>query len=611
MTSPRVGPAAPAGPDEQWWREAVVYQVYPRSFADADGDGIGDLRGITARLGYLAELGVDALWICPFYPSGGVDGGYDIVDHTGVDPAFGSVEDAIALVDGAHRVGLRVMVDLVPNHVSDAHPWFRAALAGGPGAPERARFHVREGRGPGGHEPPSNWRSVFGGSSWTRIVEPDGTPGPWYYHLFAAEQPDLDWSHPDVPADLERVVRCWLDRGVDGFRIDVSDALIKDRGFPDTPDGSPVIPKDESSGVHEVYRSLRTVLDAYPGARAAVVETGAPDEVVALFVRPDEMHLAFGFRFLHAGWSAPELRSAITGTLAANAGVGAPSSWVTDNHDTQRSVTRYGRDVRLTGAYVPTALAAERADASGSVVAQERPDGGPTADAELLARGTRRARAMAVLLLSLPGAAFVYAGQELGLPEVTDLPWEVLQDPAVLRSGGAERGRDGCRVPMPWSGGEPPFGFSASGRSWLPVPDSWRGLTVEAQEADERSMLRLYRRMLRLRRAQPSLRRGGVRLVDEDAEVLKIVRSAPGGDALMVVVNLGTAPAPLPRGALLLSSDPDASRTVDDSAVHGDRAASDGRASSRDRRWIGAETAVVLRLAPGSAGREERPDPLR
>ena len=540
-------PVAAVVPDEPWWRDAVVYQVYPRSFADADGDGIGDLQGITAHLGYLADLGVDALWICPFYPSGGVDGGYDIVDHTGVDPVLGSLDDAAELIAEAHRSGLRVMVDLVPNHVSNAHPWFRAALAGGPGAPERGRFHLRAGRGPGGDLPPSNWRSVFGGPSWTRITEPDGTAGPWYYHLFAAEQPDLDWAHPDVPAELERVVRAWLDRGVDGFRIDVSDALIKDPAFPDTAHGSPVIPKEASSPVHEVYRSLRRVLDDYPGDRAAVVEAGAPDDVVALFVRPDEMHLAFGFRFLHAGWSAPALRSAIVDLLAANARVGAPSSWVTDNHDTPRSVTRYARDVALAGAYLPTA------------VAQDRPDGfGAPArvllDADALARGTRRARAMAVLLLALPGAAFVYAGQELGLPEVTDLPDEALRDPAVARSGGTQRGRDGCRVPIPWSGTEPPFGFSPTGRSWLPVPASWRDLTVEAQTVDERSMLRLYRRMLRLRRAEPSLRRGTVRLLDDDAEVLRIVRSAPGGGELAVVVNLGTSPVVLPPGEVLLAS---------------------------------------------------------
>ena len=560
-----------------------MYQVYPRSFADSDGDGHGDLRGITQRIGHLASLGVDALWICPFYPSGGVDGGYDIVDHTGVDPEFGMVDDATALIDAAHAHGLRVLVDLVPNHVSNQHPWFRAALAGGPGAPERDLFHVREGRGPGGAEPPSNWRSVFGGPTWTRITEPDGSPGPWYYHLFAAEQPDLNWQHPAVLAELERIVRAWLDRGVDGFRIDVSDALIKDPAFPDAHDGSPVIPKDESSGVHEIYRALRRVLDDYPGDRAAVVETGAPDEVVALFVRPDEMHLAFGFRFLHAGWSAPALRAAIVDTLAANAVVGAPSTWVTDNHDTPRSVTRYGSDLALDGAYVPTAVD------GGSADGEPGADGAGAdtlTDAERLARGTRRARAMAVLLLSLPGAAFLYAGQELGLPEVTDLPDEVLRDPAFERSGRTVRGRDGCRVPMPWSGSEPPFGFSPTGRSWLPVPAAWRALTVEAQDADPDSMLNLYRRMLHLRRAEPALRRGTVRLLDEDPQVLRVERSDADGERLVIIVNLGTEPVALPVGEILLRSDGAGS-------VAGPGG---GPSALRDTsRFLAPETAAVVR----------------
>jgi len=581
-------------PAEVWWREAVIYQVYPRSFADSDGDGVGDLPGITARLGHLAALGVDALWLCPFYPSGGVDGGYDIVDHTAVDPVLGSLADLETLVLAAHGHGLRVLVDLVPNHVSDAHPWFRAAIAGGPDAPERALFHMREGRGPGGDEPPSNWRSVFGGPSWTRILEPDGTPGPWYYHLFAAEQPDLDWEQPAVRAELERIVRFWLDRGIDGFRIDVSDALIKDPAFPDTPDGSPVIPKDESSPVHEIYRGLRRVLDEYPGDRAAVVETGAPDDVVALFVRPDEMHLAFGFRFLHAGWSAPRLREAIGTTLAANALVGAPSTWVTDNHDTPRSVTRYAREGALAGAYLPGAL-----------------DGAAPVDEDELERGRGRARAMAVLLLALPGTAFLYAGQELGLPEVTELPDEALRDPAFVRSGGAVRGRDGCRVPLPWSGQRPPFGFSPGGESWLPQPEGWASLSVEVQEADEGSMLRLYRRMLGLRRREPSLRGGSVRSLDDDGSVLRLERSSPEGGRLLLVVNLGDVAVPLPAGEVLLRSDMSASSeavgglapllnqpvdhardVINRSVEHG----AEGRPTGEPTMLLPADSAAVIRL---------------
>jgi len=527
-------------PGREWWRDAVVYQVYPRSFADSDGDGEGDLRGVVAHLDHLVSLGVDALWLNPFYPSPGVDGGYDIADHCDVDPRYGTLADFDTLVTAAHARGLRVIVDVVPNHVSDAHPWFRAVLASGPGSPERARFHVRPGRGPDGAEPPSTWTSVFGGPSWTRITEPDGTPGEWYYHLFAPEQPDLNWKNPEVLAEFARVLRFWLDRGVDGFRVDVADALIKDTTWPDTPGGWPVIPKDASSPVHEVYRALRRVLDSYPGDRMAVVETGAPDDVVALFLRPDEMHLAFNLRFAKAAWDAGELQAAITESLAANAAMGAPVTWVLDNHDNPRSVTRFAAGIRLEGDYAP-------ASTGGDGVAD-------------LARGLRRARAAALLMLALPGAAYLYQGQELGLPNVDDLPDDVLQDPVFRRSGGAERGRDGCRVPLPWSGDGPPFGFSSDGvRAWLPQPPEWRDLTVAAQEADPTSTLWLHRRALALRRAEPSLRAGSVGWLEpaspgEDALWLR--RTADGGRPLVVVVNVGTSPVPLPAGEVLLASTP-------------------------------------------------------
>lgn len=531
----------PGNQGAEWWRDAVVYQVYPRSFADADGDGDGegDLRGVVARLDHLVALGVDALWLNPFYPSPGVDGGYDIADHCDVDPRYGTLADLDALVTAAHARGLKVIVDVVPNHVSDAHPWFRAALAAGPGSAERARFHFRAGRDSGGAEPPNNWTSVFGGPSWTRVTEPDGTPGEWYYHLFAPEQPDLNWENPEVLIEFERVLRFWLDRGVDGFRIDVADALAKDPAFPDTPGGWPVIPKDAPSPVHEVYRALRGVLDSYPGDRMAVVETGAPDDVVALFLRPDEMHLAFNLRFAKAAWGAGEFRDAIDSSLAANAAVGAPVTWVLDNHDNPRSVTRFGAGVRLEGHYAPTAAGGD----DGAVD---------------LARGLRRARAAALLMLALPGAAFVYQGQELGLPNVDDLPDEALRDPVFHRSGGAERGRDGCRVPLPWSGEAPPFGFAPDGVApWLPQPPAWRDLTVAAQEEDPSSTLWLFRRALALRRSEPSMRRGTVAWLDpagpgEDA--LRLRLESDGGRALVVVTNFGTEPVPLPAGEVLLAS---------------------------------------------------------
>lgn len=527
----------------QWWREAVFYQVYPRSFADANGDGEGDLRGVVERMGYLASLGIDALWLCPFYPSPQVDGGYDVADYCDVDPRFGTLADADALVAAAHAHGIRVTIDLVPNHCSDQHAWFREAIAAGAGSSARARFHFLDGRGQDGAEPPNNWRSVFGGPSWTRVTEPDDTPGQWYYHLFAPEQPDLNWGNAEILAEFEHILGFWLDRGIDGFRIDVSDALVKDTDWPDTEGGYPVIPKGEDSPVHDIYRAFRRVMDSYPGDRMAVIETGAPDDVVALFVRSDEMHLAFNLSFAKAAWEIAEFRQAIASSLASNEIVGAPGTWVLDNHDNPRSVSRFAADIRLEGDYVPSSLPTSAA--------------GPTRFD--IARGERRARAATLLLLSLPGAAYLYQGQELGLPQVDDLPDEVLQDPVFRRTGGRVRGRDGCRVPMPWSGGAPPFGFSPEGvRTWLPMPVAWADLTVEAQEADPASMLALFRRALALRRAEPSLRSGTVTLLDGDAgaspHVLRLARQSPGGRHLVVVTNFGETPTPLPPGEVLLIS---------------------------------------------------------
>ena len=522
----------------EWWRDAVVYQVYPRSFSDADGDGVGDLRGITSRLWYLRELGVDAIWIGPVFASPQVDHGYDVADYRAIDPLFGTLADMDELIAAAHALGIRVTLDLVPNHTSDQHPWFGAAVAAGRGSPERSRYHVRDGRGARGELPPNNWRAVFGGSSWTRVPELDGSPGQWYYHLFADAQPDLNWANPDVLAEFEGVLRFWLDRGVDGFRIDVADGLDKDPSFPDTPDGSPVIAKDEGSLVHDIYRALRRVLDGYPGDRMAVIETGADPETVALFLRHDEMPLAFNFAFVHAGFFAADFREAIDATLAANALVGAPSTWVTDNHDTTRSVTRYGRLGRIGGAYVPGEM---------------RVGGDAPVDE---GAGRRRARAVALLLLAMPGAAYLYQGQELGLPNVDGLPESALQDPIWERSGHTVRGRDACRVPMPWSGDRPPFGFSAASRTWLPMPASWASLTVETEAADPASMLSLYRSALRLRRDHRALGRGEVRWVGDPSDDVLVLDLTGEGETVRVVVNLGRSSAELPAGDLLLASAP-------------------------------------------------------
>ncbi|GAA3924410.1 glycoside hydrolase family 13 protein [Actinomadura viridis] len=510
----------------RWWRDAVIYQVYVRSFADSDGDGIGDLAGVRARLPHLVELGVDAVWLTPFYTSPMADFGYDVADYRDVDPIFGSLEDARELVREAHERGLRVIVDVVPNHTSDRHAWFQAALAAGPGSPERARYVFRDGRGEDGSLPPNDWESVFGGPAWTRVPG-----GQWYLHLFAPEQPDLNWENPEVHAEFEDVLRFWLDLGVDGFRVDVAHGMVKAEGLPDvgfadqvTMLGRTLLPYFDQDGVHEIHRSWRRLLDSYEGDRIAVAEAWAPTpERLALYVRSDEMHQAFNFHYLTVDWDARAKREVIEESLRTSAQVGAPTTWVLSNHDVKRHVTRYG-------------------------------------DGEV---GVRRARAAALLMLALPGSAYIYQGEELGLAEVQDLPEEFLMDPQRARD--PESGRDGCRVPLPWSGDAPPFGFGPGG-SWLPMPPHWADLTVERQARDPESMLSLYRAALRIRREHPALGDGTLRWLVGPPGTLVFSREAPPGAGdgttgdrrlLTCAVNLGdrTVRVP-PYGRALLASGP-------------------------------------------------------
>ena len=515
---------------EQWWRHAVIYQVYPRSFADGTGDGIGDLAGIRARLPYLAELGVDALWLSPWYPSPMADAGYDIADHRDIDPVFGTLAEAEALIEEAHRSGLRIIVDVVPNHCSVAHPWFVEALAAGPGSAAREAFWFRPGRGDRGELPPNDWQSIFGGPAWTRTTNPDGSPGEWYLHLFAPEQPDFNWGNPKVADEFESILRFWLDRGVDGIRIDSAALLCKDPELPDTDEPDPYTDRDE---LHDIYRSWRRIADEY-GNRALIGEIWLPDiERFTRYLRPDELHQAFNFDFLGCHWDAAALRACIDDTLAAHRPVDAPATWVLSNHDVVRHVTRYGR-----------------ADTSFSL--QHRQHRAPS-DLDL---GTRRARAAALLSLSLPGAAYVYQGEELGLPEVEELPDAVRQDPMFHRSGGTDVGRDGCRVPLPWAGKRPPFGFTPAGSDavpWLPQPDDWADLTAQAQRDDPDSMLALYRRALAIRRATPDLRDERMSWLGAPPGVLSFRR----GTGFGCVVNISATPVPLPpHRAVLLTSRP-------------------------------------------------------
>lgn len=518
MTQQLTGAATTSGARTRWWRDAVIYQVYVRSFADSDGDGIGDLRGIEERLPYLAELGADAVWLTPFYASPQADGGYDVADYRVVDPLFGTLDDAQSLLRTAHRLGLRVIVDVVPNHTSDRHVWFREALAGGPA---RARYHFRPGRGPEGELPPNDWQSVFGGPAWTRVSD-----GSWYLHLFAPEQPDLNWEHPEVRAEFESVLRFWLElggRGVDGFRIDVAHGMVKAAGLPDIGTaeqvrmiGSQTLPFFDQDGVHEIHRSWRTLLDSYPGERIGVAEAWAPSaERLALYVRPDELHQAFNFQFLRCPWDAAAMRTVVDDSLAATASVGAPTTWVLSNHDVVRHVTRYG--------------------------------GG--------AAGLRRARAAALLMLALPGSVYLYQGEELGLPEVTDLPDELREDPSFFRGAGQDGLRDGCRVPVPWTEEGPSYGFGP-GPGWLPQPESWGAYSVGAQTGDPGSTLELYRAALALRRRLEGLGDGPMSWLEGPPGVLVFTR--PG---FVCTVNTlpGAVELRVPGRPLLSSAAPDIS----------------------------------------------------
>ena len=525
-----------ADADAQWWRRAVIYQVYIRSFADGNGDGIGDLAGVRSRLRYLLELGVDAIWFTPWYLSPLADGGYDVADYRAIDPAFGSLAEAERLIAEARDLGIRTIVDIVPNHVSDQHPWFQAALASAPGSPERARFWFRPGRGQDGDEMPNEWVSNFSGPTWTRTQNPDGTPGEWYLHLFSAQQPDLNWSHPDVRAEHEAVLRFWFDRGVAGVRIDSAALLVKDPALPEIP-ANPAPgqhPNTDRDELHVIYRGWRAVADSYSDNRILVGEIWLPDiERFAKYLRPDELHTAFNFDFLARPWDAASLKESIDSTLAAHAPVGAPATWVLSNHDVTRPVTRYGQE-----------------DSSFAFATKRH--GTPT-DLEL---GRKRARAAALLCAALPGSLYIYQGEELGLDEVQDLPAHQLQDPMYLRSGGADPGRDGCRVPLPWSGTRPPFGFSPAGATaepWLRQPGRWTELTVEAEQEDPRSMLSLYRSMLVIRRENTDLVEGNLRWLASADDVLSFAR----GERFVCVTNFSSHPIELPSGCSLLLASAD------------------------------------------------------
>ncbi|WP_442867646.1 glycoside hydrolase family 13 protein [Citricoccus sp. NR2] len=543
---------------DEWWRRSVIYQVYPRSFRDSTGDGMGDLPGITAELHHIADLGVDAVWLSPFCRSPQKDAGYDVSDYCDVDPMFGTLDDFDALIAKADRLGLKIIVDLVPNHCSDAHPLFQAALAAGPGSPERGLFHFRDGQGEHGENPPNNWQSHFGGSAWTRVDD-----GQWYLHLFDSSQPDFNWDHPDVRAEFERILRFWLDRGAGGFRVDVAHALIKADGLPDwggRPDGHPIegfpfsdAPMFGRPEVHDVYRRWREILDEYDGDRILCGEANAhPVETMADWVRSDEMHQTFNFDYLCAAWGADSFRAVIERSLGAFDAIGAPTTWVLSNHDISRHTSRFALGV--------TGRINEGAGLDVSSV-----------DEEL---GLKRARAATLFTLGLPGGVYLYQGEELGLPDYLDLPDEFRQDPTFFRTSGDRIGRDGCRVPLPWVPGAPSLGFSTRNNTgnddgaateavaapWLPQPEHWDRYARQTQQEDPNSTLNLYRHVLALR-SELNMGLGDLAWIEEPADSAGTNVTAYRNGSTVVVLNTSDTAVPLPDGDVIAVSVPDAAQS--------------------------------------------------
>ncbi len=523
-----------------WWEDAVIYQVYPRSFADGNSDGIGDLSGAKARLDYLEKLSVDAIWFSPFYPSPQSDMGYDVSDYFSIDPDYGNLEEFVELVDAAHAKGIRVLIDVVPNHSSSEHPLFLSALKADPGSPERDRYMFRYS----GEEPPNNWGSIFGGPAWSP-VEPltgkESDRGWWYLHLFDSGQPDFNWDNPDVHHHFEEYLQFWLDLGVDGFRIDVAHGLMKEPGLPDDELGleqynvdpdeawaarqrAPYFDQEE---VHEVYRGWRKILDQYEPSRIMIGEVGLNDPVRrGRYVRDDEMHQAFTFAVVHAGWDPFRLRKALRGALDDQEATGAINTWVMSNHDVVRHTSRLGypRGSVYEGGFGPES---------------------PRPDEQM---GLRRAIAYTQFLLALPGSMYLYNGEELGLPEVLDLPGGSRMDPTWERTEGRAYGRDGCRVPLPWTGDvEKDWGA----QPWLPWPEGWETLAADAQEDDLNSPLNRYRTMLRLRR-ELELGKGSWKILDGDTDVVAV----QAGD-VVTAMNMGIGERPVgAAGEVLLASGP-------------------------------------------------------
>lgn len=521
---------------QEWWRHAVIYQIYPRSFADGNGDGMGDLPGVMSRLESLKELGIDAIWFSPFFTSPQKDAGYDVADYTDIDPRFGTLADFDALLAKAHSHGIRIIIDLVPNHSSDQHPLFQAALKAGKGSPERDMYVFREGRDE--KSPPNNWQSVFGGPAWTQVED-----GQWYLHLFDSSQPDFNWANPKVEQFFHDVLRFWFDRGVDGFRVDVAHSLVKDPALPDIEEvsssmtGSDSAPKEEKphpfwgqEGVHEVIRGFRKVANEYDDRAMCAEAWILPLSKMAKWVRPDEYHQTFNFAYLETPWDSAKLRNVVDESLREFGNVGAPSTWVLSNHDVIRHVTRMAYDK------VP-----KQGDGIGPSYPQ--PDE---------ARGQRVGRAATAFMLGLPGSSYIYQGEELGLPEHTTLDASFREDPTFFRTKGERVGRDGCRVPIPWESDKPAFGFNTTGKSWLPQPENYRRYARSEQKGVAGSTLELYKQLLKIRK-EFKMGLGELKWVEDLCDETTLVFDNSG---VRVIANFGGT-LNLPAGELLVTTQHD------------------------------------------------------
>ena len=522
----------------KWWRTAVIYQIYPRSFADGNGDGIGDLVGTTARLESLRSLGIDAIWFSPFFKSPQKDAGYDVADYKTIDPLFGTNEEFYDLLAKAHSLGLRIIVDIVPNHSSDQHELFQAALKAAPGSPEREIYIFRDGKGENGELPPNNWESVFGGNAWTRTTNPDGTPGQWYLHIFDSSQPDFNWENPKVTELFEDILSFWLDKGVDGFRIDVAHGLVKEVGLPDVKVGAThVVDETEhpfwgQEGVHDIIRGWRKLLNRYEDRAMCAEAWVLPLSRMAKWVREDEYHQTFNFGYLETPWDRNALEKVVAESLREFGKVGAPSTWVLSNHDTIRHTSKYGvPSIPLHGQGI-----------------------GPNSEQPDEAMGLRKARAASAFMLGLPGGAYIYQGEELGLPEHTMLEGKYRQDPTWFRTNGEKVGRDGCRVPLPWeANGGPSFGFNTTGKSWLPAPESFKRYARDVQEGVAGSTLELYKRLIKERK-EFAMGSGEFRFAPEYSSDSTLGYINNG---VLVISNFGPDSVNVPAGKLLVTTQHD------------------------------------------------------